>query len=148
MTGVSPAPKGFVLTLVMGISAVTFLPLGIVFTILGLADTGDFPLAIGLGCLAVGAIDAGIALFMFGSGRARTRREEAARISQGTARVIKAKHNWNSRVGARHPLSLTVELAGAQPTRALLVPSHVDWQPGETISVSYAPDDPANFVPV
>ena len=38
MTGVSPAPNGFVLTLVTGILAVTFLPLGIVFTILGAVD--------------------------------------------------------------------------------------------------------------
>jgi hypothetical protein len=145
MTGVSPAPSNFVVTLVLGITSVTFLPLGIVFTILAVA--GDMPLALGLALLAIGAADAAFALYLFTSGRSRSRREEAARISHGTARVVEARHNWNSQVGARHPLKLTVELGGGQHTRDLLVPSHVDWQPGQTVAVTYAPEDPANFLP-
>ena len=136
------------MTLVTGILAVTLLPLGVVFTILGLADAGTMTPALGLALLAAGVLLAGIAGYSFTTSRARTRREEAARVSQGAAVVVEAKHNWNSQIGARHPLKLTVELAGGRHTRALHVPSHVDFKPGERIEVAYAPDDPANFVPV
>ena len=134
------APRGFVPGLVSGILAVTFIPLGIVFSIL----QGT----VGFVFLAVGLALAAIALVVFQSSRTRSARETAARVSQGSARVVEARHNYNSQIGVRHPVKLTVELAGGRHTRSLLVPSHVDWKPGEQIPVAYAPDDPANFVPV
>ena len=72
----------------------------------------------------------------------------AERISHGTAQVVGADHSWGTQVGARHPVKLTVDFAGGRYTRSLLVPGHIDFKPGEVISVTYAPSDPANFVPV
>jgi len=134
------APRGFVPTLVGGILAVTFIPLGIVFSIV-FGALGFIFLAVGL----VLATASGIA---FARGRAHAAREEAARVSHGTATVVEAKHNYNSQIGVRHPLKLTVDLAGGRHTRSLLVVSHIDFKPGETVEVAYAPDDPANFLPV
>jgi hypothetical protein len=140
MIGTSTAIQGVVVSLVSGILAVTFIPLGIVFAFL------EPPL--GLIFIGVGVLCALAALFTLRVGRARSAREEAARISRGSGEVVEAKHNYHSRVGVRHPVKLTVELAGGRRTRTLYVPSHVDWKPGELIEVAFAPEDPGNFVPV
>jgi hypothetical protein len=134
---ISVHTPNFVLGLVTGITAVTFIALGAVFTVV----FGTM----GLIFLAIGVIDAIIALVVFTRGRDRG---AAARISHGTAQVVSADHSWGTQVGARHPVQLTVDFAGGQYTRSLLVPSHIDWKAGESISVTFAPDDPANFVPV
>lgn len=128
--------SNFVVGLVCGITAVTFIPLGIVFSIV----FGT----LGLVFLAVGLVDAIIAAVLLSRGRDKG---EAARISYGTAQVVEAKHQWGTQVGARHPVKLTVNFAGGQYTRSLLVPGHIDWKAGESVDVRYAPDDPANFVP-
>ena len=39
-------------------------------------------------------------------------------------------------------------LAGGRYTQTLLAPAHINWQPGEPVQVRYAPDNPANFVPI
>ena len=145
MIGTSTAIRGFVITLASGILAATFIPLGIVFTILA----GDeFPIALGLALLGVGLLSAVEALVFHRWGRRRTAAEAAARVSSARAQVITADHNWNSRVGARHPVKLTIDFGGRQHTRTLYVPSHLDWAPGEWIEVDYAHEDPANFIPV
>ncbi|MBE2318506.1 hypothetical protein DVA67_021170 [Solirubrobacter sp. CPCC 204708] len=136
---ISVHTPNFVIGLVSGIMAATLIPLGVTFLIV-------FGM-LGLPFLIVGVIEAIVALVVFYGGRRRAAREEAARISHGTAQVVAAEHSWDTEVGARHPVKLTVALGGGEHTRALLVPSHVDWQPGQTIDVRYAPDDPANFVP-
>jgi hypothetical protein len=129
--------SNFIVGLVCGITAVTFIPLGIVFSIV----FGT----LGLVFLAIGLIDAAVAAVLLRSGRDKG---AAERISHGTAQVVGAQHSWGTQVGARHPVKLTVDFAGGQYTRSLLVPGHIDFKPGEVISVTYAPSDPANFVPV
>jgi hypothetical protein len=137
---ITTSPPNFVLGLVSGIFAVTFLPLGIVFSVV-------FG-ALGFALLAVGLAFTLVTLGLFTRGRARVQRETTARVSRGRATVIEAKHNYGSQIGVRHPVKLTVELSGGRYTRSLLVVSHIDWKPGEAIDVEFAPDDPANFVPV
>jgi hypothetical protein len=132
--------NNFLVGLVSGITAATLIPLGAVFSIV----FGT----IGYVLLAVGVLEACIAALFLLRWRGRNERETAARISHGNARVVGAKHNWSTRVGGRHPVLLTVELAGGRHSRSLLVPPTLDWKPGESISVTFAPDDPANFVPV
>ena len=46
---------------------------------------------------------------------------------------MSAKHQWGTQVGARHPVKLTVDFAGGQYTRSLLIPGHLDWKPGEPV---------------
>ena len=129
--------SNFLVGLVCGITAVTFIPLGIVFSIV----FGT----LGLVFLAVGLADAAVAAVLLSRGRDKG---EAARISHGTAQVVSAKHQWGTQVGARHPVKLTVDFAGGQYTRSLLIPGHLDWKPGEPVQVRFAPGDPANFVPI
>jgi hypothetical protein len=140
MIGTSTAIRGLVVSLVTGILAVTFIPLGIVFAFM--------EPALGLSFLGVGIVCALGAALTHRAGRARNAREEAARVSRGSAEVVEAKHNYNSQVGVRHPMKLTVELAGGRRTRTLYVPSHLDWKPGERIEVAFAPEDPGNFIPI
>lgn len=140
MIGTSTAIRGVVVSLVSGILALTLIPLGIVFVFL------EPPL--GLIFLGVGVFCGLAALLTLRAGRARSAREDAARVSRGSAEVVEAKHNYYSEIGVRHPLKLTVELAGGRRTRTLYVPSHIDWKPGERIEVAFAPEDPGNFVPV
>ena len=137
---ISVHTPNFVVGLVTGITAVTFITLGVVFSIV----FGT----LGLVFLAVGVLDAIVAAVVFTRGRRGGARDEAARISHGTAQVVDAKHSWGTQIGTRHPVKLTVDLAGGQHTRSLLIPGHIDWKPGETVEVKFAPDNPANFVPV
>lgn len=134
---ISVHTPNFIVGLVSGITAVTFIALGVVFSfVFG---------AIGFVLLAFGVFDAIVAAVIFTRGRDKG---AAARISHGTAEVVSARHSWNTQVGGRHPVKLTVDFAGGQHTRSLLVPSHIDWKAGESVAVSYEPTDPANFIPV
>lgn len=140
MIGTSTTIRGLVISLVSGILAVTFIPLGIVFAFL--------EPTLGLVFLGAGMLCGLAALLTLRAGRARGAREEAARTQRGSAEVVEAKHNYNSRIGVRHPVKLTVELAAGRRTRTLYVPSHIVWKPGERIEVVFAPEEPDNFVPV
>ncbi|MDA0169175.1 hypothetical protein OJ998_08775 [Solirubrobacter taibaiensis] len=133
------SPK-FVLGLVTGITSITFIALGVVFSIV----FGTF----GLIFLAIGLLDAAVAAFVLLGGRKRRASDEAARISHGTAQIVSADQQLHVRVNDRHPVKLTVNLAGGQYTQSLLAPAHITWQPGEPVDVRYAPDNPANFVPI
>jgi hypothetical protein len=141
------AVRGVVVSLVCGILAVTFVPLGIVFTILG--QTTDQPFTfIGLPFLGVGLLLCVVAFVARRRGRRRDAAEAAARISHGVAEIVEAVPNPYSRVGARYPMRLAVALAGGKYRRTLYVPFTCSWRPGDRIEVAYAPDNPANFVPV
>jgi hypothetical protein len=141
--------RGFVVSLVGGILAVTFLPLGIVFVILGLTldDQSAFQY-VGLGLLALGVVEGGVALVFRRRAKARDAAETAARISHARARVLEARLNPYSRVGALSPMKLAVELGGGRHARTVYVPVTTSWQPGTEIQVMYAPDNPGNFVPL
>ena len=142
------AVRGFVVSLVTGILAVTFIPLGIVFAVLGLAsDEGAF-LPLGVIFFIVGDLFLTVAILWRQRSRRRDRAEADARISRTSARILEAVPSLHSRVRDRHPMKLAVELAGSRQARTVYVPPHVNWQPGQSIEVAYAPDDPRNFVPV
>ena len=141
--------RGFVVSLVGGILAATSLPLGIVFLILGsTSDDGSVFRYAGIGLLAMGVVEGGVALVFRRRAKARDAAETAARISHTRARVLEATLNPYSRVGALSPMKLAVSLSGATRERTVYVPPTVGWQPGMEIEVAYAPMDPDNFVPV
>jgi hypothetical protein len=141
------AVKGFVVGLVCGIVAATFVPLGIVFAILGFTTDEPF-LPIGLPFLAAGVVLVFVALGFRRRGRRRAAAEAEARTSYGVAEIIEAVPNPYSRVGARYPMRLDVALAGGRYKRTLYVPFTCSWRPGDRLQVAYQPDDPRNFVPV
>ena len=82
---ISVHTPNFIVGLVSGITAVTFIALGVVFSIV----FGTM----GLVFLAVGVIDAIVAIVVFTRARSGGARDEAARISHGSARVVDAKHS-------------------------------------------------------
>ena len=142
------AVRGFVVTLVTGILAVTFLPLGIAFAVIGAVSEPEAFFVLGIVFAFVGIDMAVIALWWRGRTRARDAAETAARTSQTSARVLEAVGNPYSRVGSLSPVKLAVELAGGRHARTVYVPPTTNWQPGMAIDVAYAPMDPDNFVPV
>ena len=141
------AARGFVVSLVCGIVAVTFVPLGIVFTILG--QTTDEPFTpIGLPFLAAGVVLIVVAVYFRRRGRRRDAAEAEARTSHAVAEIVEAVPNPYSRIGARYPMQLDLALAGGRYRRTLYVPFTCTWRPGMRIEVAYQPDDPRNFVPL
>jgi hypothetical protein len=140
--------RGFVVTLVTGILAATFLPLGIAFAIIGLVSEPEAFLVLGVIFAFVG-LDMATFAFIW---RARTKRrdaeESAARTSRASARVLSAKLNPYSRVGTLNPLKLSVDLGGAPRARTVYVPPTMTWHEGTAIDVAYAPENPENFVPL
>jgi hypothetical protein len=140
--------RGFAVTLVTGILAATFLPLGIAFAIIGVAGGPDAFFLLGLIFTFVG-IDMTVFAFVWrGRAKARESAESAARVSHARARVLEASINPYSRVGNLSPLKLAVELGGGRQARTVYVPPTMSWQPGSEITVAYAPDNPSNFVPL
>jgi hypothetical protein len=142
------AVKGFVVTLVTGILAVTFLPLGIAFAIIGFVAEPSAFKPLGLIFVGVGVVLVLLAMASRRRARRRDAAEESARTSRTQARVVEASLNPYSRVGSLNPMKLTVELAGGRRARTVYVPTVTNWQPGTDIDVAYAPLDPDNFVPV
>src|SRR4051812_15721860 len=147
MIATDTAVRGIVVSLVCGILAVTFVPLGIVFTILGMTTDEPFT-AIGLPFLAAGLLLVVVAFVFRRRGRRRDAVEAAARTSYAVAEIVEAVPNPYSRVGARYPMRLDVALAGGRYKRTLYVPFTCSWRPGMRIEVAYEPDDPRNFVPL
>jgi hypothetical protein len=141
------AVRGFVVSLVCGIVAVTFVPLGIVFTVLGQTTDSTFT-PIGLPFLGAGVVLVLLAVVFRRRGRRRDAAEAEARTSRTVVEIVEAVPNPYSRVGARYPMRLDVALAGARYRRTLYVPFTCSWRPGDRIEVAYAPDNPRNFVPV
>lgn len=142
------AVKGFVVTLVTGILATTFLPLGITFAIIGFVSEPAAFKPLGLIFVAAGVVFALVAVLARRAGKRRDAEETAARTSRTTAQVLEASLNPYSRVGALSPMRLAVDLAGGRRSRTVYVPPTIGWQAGMEIEVAYAPMDPDNFVPV
>ena len=86
------AVRGFVVSLVCGILAVTFVPLGIVFTILG-STTDETFTPIGLASLAAGVLLVLAALGFRRRGRRRDALEASRRTSYAVAQVVEAVPN-------------------------------------------------------
>jgi uncharacterized membrane protein YccC len=142
------AVRGFVVTLVTGILATTFLPLGIAFAIIGSVSEPAAFKPLGLIFIGLGAVLAVVALLARRTAKRRDAEEAAARTSRTTAQVIEASLNPYSRVGTLNPMKLAVSLSGERRARTVYVPPTTNWQPGMEIEVAYAPMDPDNFVPV
>jgi hypothetical protein len=142
------AVRGVVAALVAGILAVTFLPLGIAFAILGAAGSEEAFAPLGLSFVVAGAALGLVAWLSRRAGKRREAAETAARISRGTAQVLEARLNPYSRVGTRNPMKLAVQLAGARVERTLYVAPTTAYEPGRSIQVAFAPNDPSNFVPL
>ena len=139
--------------LLLGILAVVFLPLGIVFTIVGATadqlDSGDPEdmLAVGLALGAVGlALTLAFAVLQRREIARRRRRREGLRT---TAEIVDAQLNPNMRSGAKVALRLTVRFVPAGTvSRTLLVLPTSAPAAGARIDVLYDPADPTNFEPV
>jgi membrane protein implicated in regulation of membrane protease activity len=142
------AVKGFVVALVSGILAVTFLPMGIAFAIIGFVGEPAAFKPLGLIFAAVGVVLALVAVVFRKRGREADEHEREARISRGTAEVLEAKLNPYSRVGTRNPMKLALLLAGSRDERTVYVPPTYAYEPGKHIEVAFAPDNPANFLPL
>lgn len=130
---------GFVTSLTAAILGVTLIPLGVAF--LSMSALGPAFLGAGMACAA-------ISVAAFALGRARDSRLDAARTAQESATVLEAEMRWHSRVGAHHPLRLSVHLAGRRHTRTLYVLPNYTYEPGSRIRVAFAPSDPGNFLPL
>ena len=140
--------RGFVVTLVTGILAVTFLPLGIAFAIIGAVSEPEAFFVLGLIFAFVGIDLAIVAVVFRGRAKRRDAEEAAARTSRTSAQVVEASLNPYSRVGTLNPMKLAVDLAGGRRARTVYVPPTTNCQAGMSIEVAYAPMDPDNFVPV
>lgn len=145
-----------VLRLVLGILAAVFLPLGLVFTVVGLTanevDSGEPRDFLRLG-IALAAVGAGFALaFLVASRREAERRRRRREGLRATAEVVRARVNPNVRVGSSVTVDLTVRFATAGTpdgtvTRTLLVAPFSRLEEGATIEILYDPADPSNFEP-
>jgi hypothetical protein len=142
------AVRRFVVTLVTGILAVTFLPLGIAFAIIGAVSEPEAFFLLGLIFAFVGLDLATFAIWWRAQAKRRDVEESAARTSRVSARVLAADINPYSRVGTLNPVKLEVEWGSGRRARTVYVPPTTSWQPGTAIDVAYAPADPDNFVPV
>jgi hypothetical protein len=140
------------LRLTLGILALVFIPLGVVFTIVGLVvdepDSGSPEAFIYVGApLALVGIACGV-VFLRLWRRERARRARRRAGLRATAEVVAAELNWAVRVNGRPALRLTVRFAGSTVTGTFLAPrTPQDLQPGAAIDVLYDPADPTNFEP-
>jgi Protein of unknown function (DUF3592) len=140
------------LRLVLGILAVTFVPLGVVFTVLGLTvdevDRGS-PEAfvyLGIPILVVGLALAGVFLVLWRKERARRARRRAG--LRARAEIVSADVNWSVRVNGRPALKLTVSFAPAgEVSGTFLAGGDYSLRAGDAIEVLYDPAEPANFEP-
>jgi hypothetical protein len=142
--------------LLLGILAVVFLPLGVVFVIVGLtvdeirSGEPETFVYVGVPLLAVGLAFA--LTFTVLQRREHERRRRRRAGLQTTAEVLRADLNHNIRSGAKVGLRLTVRFASAGTpdgtvSRTLLaVPSSAP-RAGDRIEIRYDPADPANFEP-
>jgi hypothetical protein len=141
-----------VLRLVLGILAATFVPLGVVFTVIGLtADEVDrgSPEAfayVGIPILLVGLALGGGFLVLWRKERARRARRRAGLRAQ--AEIVSADVNWSVRVNGRPALKLTVSFAPAGTVSGtFLAGGNYSLRAGDAIEVLYDPAEPENFEP-
>ena len=136
--------------LLTGILASVFLPLGAVFSLIGLladdVDRGEPEgfLYAGVPLLALGI---GLAVaFVVLTRRARARR--ARRTLRATAEVVDAQLNTGVRSSGKFALRLTVRFdpAGTVTTQVMWDPL-TSIRPGDRIEVLYDPAEPGSFEP-
>jgi hypothetical protein len=137
------------LRLLSGILAVTFLPLGIAFTVIGLVvdhpDSGspEAFLYVGLPLLFVG-FDCAVVFLVSWRREAGRRRRRRAGV-RTAAEVVAADVMQGVRVGSSLAVKLTVRVGGANVTRTVL---RSPWEPvrvGDRVEIVYDPSEPANF---
>src|SRR3954447_26672680 len=129
------------LRLLSGIFAVTFLPLGIAFTVVGLVvdhpDRGRHEAFIYVGApLCVLGFAAAVVCLVSGRREAARRRRRRAG-TRTAAEVVRADIMQGVRVGSSLAVKLTVRLGGETVTRTVL---RSPWEPvrvGERIEVVY-----------
>lgn len=137
--------------LVTGILAVTLLPLGLVFVLIGLtADSVDRGtpesfLYAGVPIAAAGLVCPLVFALLTRRETARRRR----RAARTTAEVLGVRLRHNVRSGAKVRMHLTVRIPGGEPVSGqfMVVPGH-EPATGDRIAVAYDADDLANFEPV
>jgi hypothetical protein len=138
--------------IIFGILAATFVPLGIVFTVIGLTvddvDEGS-PEAfvyLGIPILLVGLALAAAFLVLWRKERARRARRRAGLRAQ--AEIVSADVNWSVRVNGRPALKLTVSFSPAGTVSGtFLAGGNYSLRAGDSIEVLYDPAEPANFEP-
>ena len=135
--------------LLTGILAAVFLPLGIVFAVIGLVaddvDRGDPKAFLYLGIpLALAGAALAVAFVVLSR---KERERKARRTAQASAEVLAANINHGVQLNAKRQLELTVRFPAAGELSGTFF-----WFPsipiGDRIDVRYDPDDPANFEPV
>jgi hypothetical protein len=128
--------------LLSGILTAVFLPLGIVFLILGAATDQGFAgggaafTAAGLVCAAV------FGVLMRKEAARRRRRHDGLRAD---VEVVAAVLKPGIRLGVFLTYDLTVRIAGQTVTERVLVVPGTLLEPGGTVAVRYDPAEPANF---
>jgi hypothetical protein len=140
-----------VLRLVFGILALTFVPIGVIFTVIGLTvdevDEGD-PQAfvyIGIPILAVGLGFAGAFFVLWRKDRARRARRRAG--LRARAEILSANVNRSVRVNGKPALKLTVRFGDTTASGTFLAGGDYSLRTGDTIEVLYDPAEPTNFEP-
>jgi hypothetical protein len=145
-----------VLRLVLGILAVTFLPLGAVFVVIGLVveepDSGrpeDFVyVGTAIGLAGIACLVPFLILWRREAARRRRRREGP----RATAEIVRARPNPRVRSRNWMYLDLTVRFpaAGTEDgtvTRTLVVDGSDHFPEGGHLEIVYDPEDPSNFEP-
>ena len=146
-----------VLRLVLAILAVTFVPLGLVFVVVGLVvdqpDRGRPEGFLYTGA-ALGLVGFTLALaFVALRRREATRRRRRHEGIRTTAEIVRARLIPNVRMGSSLTLNLTVRFSAAGTadgtvSRTLLVAPSSRLSEGARIEILYDPADPSNFEPV
>jgi len=140
-----------VLRLVFGILALTFVPIGVIFTVIGLTvdevDEGDPQVFayIGIPMLVVGLGFAGAFFVRWRKERARRARRRAG--LRARAEIVSADVNWSVRVNGKPALKLTVRFGDTTASGTFLAGGDFSLRTGDTIEVLYDPAEPSNFEP-
>jgi hypothetical protein len=138
--------------LLLFIFAATFLPMGIVFGVIGLVaddvDRGEPEAFVYLGAVftAVGVLFA-IAFGVLQRRELARRRRRRAGL-RTTAEIVSVRLNPSVHSGARVSTHLTVRFVGAGEVSTTLLALPHTYTEGATVEVLYDPAEPANFEPV
>jgi hypothetical protein len=141
------------LRITSGILAATFLPIGVVFTLVGLLDKhpdrGSAKAFVYLGIPFLIAAVACSTVFLVLSRREAARRRVRRAGLRASAEVVRADFNWKVRINGRPTLRLTVRLPGQDTVSGTFLAGNGPLPaPGGRIDVLYDPADPSNFEPV
>ncbi len=145
-----------VLRLVSGILALTFLPMGVVFTLIGLladdVDKGE-PIVFAYIGIPLALIGLGFAVIFVVLMRREVERRRRRRAGlRASVEVVRSHINPSVRSGRKLALELTVRMPnagtpdGTVQQTFLVDPNHAPAE-GSRIEVLYDPHDPANFEP-